>query len=79
MALLRPTGLPRFGGKIPLILYRIPTATYTYTYGDSSWGDLLTAYNGISITYDEIGNPLNDGTWTYMRYADQQKNTPVLI
>lgn len=30
----------------------------TYSYGDSSWGDLLTAYNGEAITYDEIGNPL---------------------
>ena len=31
----------------------------TYTYGDSSWGDLLTAYNGETITYDGIGNPLS--------------------
>ena len=36
-----------------------------YTYGDTHWGDLLTAYNGKTITYDGIGNPLNDGTWTY--------------
>ena len=36
-----------------------------YTYGDTHWGDLLTAYNGVTITHDEIGNPLNDGTWTY--------------
>ena len=42
-----------------------PLAVYTYTYGDSSWGDLLTAYNGIPRTYDEIGNLLTDGTWTY--------------
>ncbi len=34
--------------------------TDTYTYGDSSWKDLLTAYNGQSITYDGIGNAL---TW----------------
>ena len=44
------------------------SATNTYTYGDNSWGDLLTGYNGDTITYDEIGNPLNyrDGisfTW----------------
>lgn len=32
--------------------------TDTYTYGDSQWKDLLTAYNGNTITYDEIGNPL---------------------
>ena len=44
------------------------TTTNTYTYGDNSWGDLLTEYNGDTITYDGIGNPLNyrDGiffTW----------------
>ena len=31
----------------------------TYTYGDSDWKDLLTAFNGQTITYDSIGNPLN--------------------
>ncbi len=40
----------------------------TYEYGDSSWKDLLTKYNGQSITYDAIGNPLMWGnrtfTWT---------------
>ena len=36
-----------------------------YTYGDANWKDKLTAYNGVPITYDAIGNPLNDGTWTY--------------
>ena len=40
-------------------------STITYTYGDSAWGDLLTAYNGNAISYDTIGNPLSDGTWTY--------------
>ena len=30
----------------------------SYTYGNSEWKDLLTAYNGETITYDEIGNPL---------------------
>ena len=33
--------------------------TVTYSYGDSEWKDLLTAYNGQAITYDEIGNPLS--------------------
>ena len=32
--------------------------TNTYTYGDSNWKDKLTAYNGKTITYDKIGNPL---------------------
>ena len=39
--------------------------TITYTYGDSNWKDKLTAYNGTAITYDVIGNPTNDATWTY--------------
>ncbi len=26
---------------------------------------MLTAYNGTAISYDAIGNPLNDGMWTY--------------
>ena len=30
-----------------------------YEYADSSWIDRLTAFNGQSITYDEIGNPLS--------------------
>ena len=43
--------------------------TKTYVYGDNSWGDLLTKYDGQDITYDTIGNPLTyrDGisfTWT---------------
>ena len=33
--------------------------TVTYSYGDSEWKDLLTAYNGQEITYDAIGNPLS--------------------
>ena len=36
-----------------------------FTYGNTNWRDQLTAVNGVGITYDAIGNPLNDGTWTY--------------
>ena len=36
-----------------------PESTYTYSYGDTNWGDKLTAYRGENITYDEIGNPLS--------------------
>ena len=36
----------------------------TYTYGDASWGDLLTSYNGQSIVYDTIGNPTSYLGWT---------------
>ena len=42
-----------------------PIDTVTYSYDDFSWGDLLTGYDGQTITHDGIGNPLTDGTWTY--------------
>ena len=40
------------------------TTTKNYVYGDSSWKDLLTSYNGGTINYDGIGNPTKwyDGT-----------------
>ena len=38
----------------PDVLY---SDSKTYTYSNTSWGDLLTAYNGTAITYDSIGNP----------------------
>ena len=38
----------------------------TYSYADNrGWGDLLTSYDGRSFQYDEIGNLLSDGKWTY--------------
>ena len=39
--------------------------TIAYSYTDSNWKDKLTSYDGNEITYDAIGNPLSDGTWTY--------------
>ena len=33
--------------------------------GDFTWSDLLTSIGGQSLTADEIGNLLSDGTWTY--------------
>ena len=48
----RTKALPA-AGVTPTTLY----STYSYGY-DDSWGDLLTSYRGVSITYDEIGNPL---------------------
>lgn len=32
---------------------------HEYEYGDTQWLDLLTKYDGHTITYDEIGNPLS--------------------
>jgi RHS repeat-associated protein len=44
-----------------------PTSTITYSYNDANgWGDLLTSYNGSTITYDGLGNPTNDGTMKYV-------------
>ena len=42
-----------------------PTSTSTYTYGNASWKDQLTEYNGQQITYDEIGNPLSYLGYTF--------------
>ena len=39
--------------------------TVAYGYGDASWSDLLTSIGGQSLTADEIGNLLSDGTWAY--------------
>ena len=37
----------------------------SYAYGDADWKDKLTRYNGVDIAYDAIGNPIQDGVWTY--------------
>ena len=42
-----------------------PVESKSFTYGNANWRDQLTAVDGVAITYDQIGNPLNDGTWTY--------------
>ena len=39
--------------------------TISYGYGDSTWKDLLTSYDGQTLTTDAIGNLTNDGTWSY--------------
>ncbi len=41
-----------------------PTKVYNYTY-DTAWKDKLISYDGNAIIYDQIGNPLSDGTYTY--------------
>ncbi len=42
-----------------------PVQSHTYTYGNTNWKDQLTKYDGTAITYDSIGNPTNDGIWSY--------------
>ena len=39
--------------------------TVAYGYDDAGWSDLLTSIGGQSLTADEIGNLLSDGTWAY--------------
>lgn len=35
-----------------------PTDEVVYSYNNSQWKDMLTAYDGENITYDGIGNPI---------------------
>ncbi len=58
------------GGLIMRAILPLPTisAEKTLAYTDSEWGDLLTSFNGTTITYDEIGNPLsyyNGSSYTF--------------
>ena len=50
------------GGALGAVL-----ETKTYSYDDSSWKDLLTAYNGHTITHDAMGNmtSYNGSTYTW--------------
>lgn len=38
---------------------------HTFTYGNANWKDQLTAFDGKTITYDNIGNPLTYDGYTY--------------
>lgn len=42
-----------------------PTDTVIYSYDCSDWGDLLTAYDGKTIDYDTVGNPVTYDGWTF--------------
>ena len=44
--------------------------TDTYQYSNSNWIDQLTNFNGSSITYDEIGNPLTIGNSITMSWIN---------
>ena len=42
--------------------------TYTqidYAYTNTAWGDQLTSYDNVSITYDDMGNPLTYRGYTF--------------
>lgn len=51
--------------------------SHTYTYGDSVWKDLLTAYDGQAITYDAIGNPLSYRGMTMSCFIGRELETVV--
>ena len=41
------------------------TDTISYGYTDSTWKELLTSYDGKTVSYDGVGNITSDGTWNY--------------
>ena len=53
-----------------------------YSYTNEGWGDLLTAFNGVSFTYDEIGNPLvynNGNTYNFTWQKGRQLSSATLL
>lgn len=52
------------------------TKTTTYTYGNT-WKDQLTKYDGDSITYDNIGNPLSYRDGMSFTWSGRQMKTAV--
>ena len=44
-------------------------------YAQTGWKDLMTSYNGQSITYDEIGNPLTYRDGMTMAWTGRQLTT----
>ena len=40
--------------------------TVNYAYSISSWGDLLTSYDGSAVHCDTIGNPILSSPWGYI-------------
>ena len=55
-------------------------STHTYGYATDSWKDRLTSYNGQTITYDSIGNPLtyNNGSAYTFTWEGRQMQTAIL-
>ena len=48
-----------------------PTDVIIYTY-DSVWKDKLTSFDGKTITYDSVGNPLSYDGWSFSWSAGRQ-------
>ena len=49
-----------------------PMHIYEYSYENENWKDQLTEYNGDTITYDEVGNPLS--YWNGMNFTWENIN-----
>lgn len=54
-----------YGNMISRKIYELNSynllESHSFGYNDNSWKDKLTLYDGLSISYDEIGNPLSFG------------------
>jgi len=48
------------------------TDSISYSYTDTNWKDKITSYNGKSISYDAIGNPLSYDGWSFTWEAGRQ-------
>ena len=46
--------------------------TYSYTYDNPYWKDMLTTFNGLGITSDAIGNPTAYNGWSLTWQAGRQ-------
>ena len=57
------------------------TDSHTYTYGHADWADLLTAFDGQSITYDASGNPLSyyNGTRYTFTWSEGRRLTSAAV
>ena len=61
-----------YGNLLSVKTYEIASdelmSSNTYTYGNAQWVDQLTKFNGQTIAYDGIGNPLsyyNGSSYTF--------------
>ncbi len=48
-----------YDGAGNILSYSNGTGTHTYGYSDADWKDLLTSFDGHTISYDGAGNPLS--------------------
>lgn len=58
--------------------YKKKIKVFPYSYSNSNWKDQLTCYNGESIEYDALGNPIkyrgNNLKWSHVRQLDKFNN-----